>query len=194
MLVPAHEANGTALAQRQIHIAFGNVATFAIERAAFEIISGAELRGIRLVGDDADRAGLRACAVERSLRTCERLDSRDVVHVNVERTLNRRNGHLIEILAHGGLRSRVIAVIAAAHAAKEHTREAGSKALKRQARHELGVIVEVGDMQLFELFRAQRGDAERHVLQILLALLRRDDHVLQYGPLLVLCSAASADS
>ena len=37
-----------------------------------------ELRWVRLVGDDAERPGLRAAAIEGSLRAAQRLDALDV--------------------------------------------------------------------------------------------------------------------
>ena len=56
--------------------------------------------------------GLRARAVQRALRTRQRFDARDVVHVDVERALDRGDGLLVEILADARLRTGVVAVVA----------------------------------------------------------------------------------
>src|ERR1700676_3291946 len=49
------------------------------------------------------------------------------------------------------------------------------------ARQILDVILEVLHVQILQLLRTQRGDAERHVLQTLGALLRRNDDLLETG-------------
>src|ERR1700692_3518470 len=49
------------------------------------------------------------------------------------------------------------------------------------ARQILDVIVEVLHVQILQLLRTQRRDAERHVLQTLGALLRRNDDFLETG-------------
>ena len=47
------------------------------------------------------------------------------------------------------------------------------------ARQELDVVVEVRDVELLELLRPERHDRERHVLQVLAALLRGNDDLLE---------------
>ena len=107
-----------------------------------EAVTRIEAGWIRLVGDDADGAGLRARAVQRALRTRERFDARDVVHVDVERALDRGDGLLVEILADARLRAGVVAVVAGRRAAHEHAREARACLLERHARQEFHVVVE----------------------------------------------------
>ena len=80
-----------------------------------------------LVGDDADRAGLARCAVQRALRAGEALDPGDVVDVDVERSADRRDRLLVEIRADRRQRARVVAVAArrdAAHVDRGEARRA----------------------------------------------------------------------
>ena len=104
------------VAQRNVDEAFGEIALVAVgDRVALEARSRRRSpTWIGLVGDDADRAGLRARAVQRALRARQRFDARDVVHVDVERALDRGDRLLVEILADAGLRTGVVAVVAAA--------------------------------------------------------------------------------
>ena len=63
----------------------------------------------------------------------------------------------------------------AAHIDGGHARLAR---LDGHARQEFREILEIGDIQLVELARAQRLDADRHILQIFFALLRGDENRL----------------
>ena len=80
----------------------------------------------------------------------------------------------------------MIAVVTAADAAEEHSREARSRRGVRQAGQELRVVVKVSDVQLFEPLRTQGGDAERDVLQVFLPLLRCHDDLFQHRRIFVL--------
>ncbi len=137
-----------------------------------EVIPRLEAGRIGFVRDDAERARLRACTVQRALGTCERFDTRHVIDVHIERALNRGDGLLVEVDGHARLGTRVVRVLAARDAAHVHRSGAWAEGLIGHARQELGVVVEIGNAQLFELRSAEGGDAEGHRLQALIALLR----------------------
>src|SRR5438067_13801910 len=98
-LRPADEPNRGVAADGDIHEALRDVAPLATERLARESVACLEAGDIRLVGDDAHRARLRARAVERALRSGERLYALDVVDVDVERTLDGGDRLLIQVHA-----------------------------------------------------------------------------------------------
>ena len=129
-----------------------------------------------LVGDDADRAGFARRAVERALRPGEALDAGDVVDVDVERSADRRDRLLVEIdadrrqRARSGCRRR-----RSRRRACRRSCTPGCGGLEADRRQLLGVVLEVRDVQLVEPPGAERLDADRHVLEILLALGRGDD-------------------
>src|SRR3546814_6344650 len=74
--------------------------------------------GVGLVGDKTDRARHRTCAVKRALRSRERFDAREVIGVDIERALNRRDRHFVEIGADRRQRRRMIGVLARRDAAE----------------------------------------------------------------------------
>ena len=97
-------------------------------------------------------------------------------------------GMLIQIRTDARLRTGVVAVAAADHAAHVDVRVAGLPvaaltlaARVGNARRILHVVVEIDDVQLLELLAVEHLDADRHVLQVLDALLRRDDDLLEPG-------------
>src|SRR5437763_13547295 len=96
---PADEANCGVTSDGDIHEALRDVAALATERVTRESVARLEGGSVRLVGDDAHRARLRARTVERALRSRERLHALDIVDVDVERTLDGRDRLLIEIHA-----------------------------------------------------------------------------------------------
>jgi hypothetical protein len=64
VLVPGDQADGRALAHGQVEEAFGDVADAAVADAVeLQPVAGGEAGGVGLVGDDAQRAGLRTGAV-----------------------------------------------------------------------------------------------------------------------------------
>src|SRR3546814_4200121 len=69
----------------------------------------------------------------------------------------------------------MIGVLARRDAAEIDLAEPGRGGLDRNRRQEFDEVLEFLDLQLVEPFGADRGDRERHVLQILFAL-RRGDH------------------
>lgn len=177
---PPDEADRSTLRDRNIDEALGAVALVAVgDRVAIEVEARREARRIGLVRDDADRAGLRTRPIKRALRSRERLDSSDVVDAHIERALDGCDGLFIEVDADTRSRAGVIVVLAACDAAHVDPRGAGAECLVRDARQEFHVIVKARDMQLLEPLRADRLDAEWHVLQAFFALLCRDDHFIQ---------------
>ena len=187
LAVPAHDPDRGLLPDRHVDEALGDVARIVpVDHVAFEPVTGVEPRGIGLVRDDADRARLRARAVQRALRTGQRLDPRDVVHVDVEVALDRRDRLLVQVHADAGHRRDGLAVAAGRDAAHVHGREAGAGAVAAtgtrrhgHARQHLHVVPEIVDVQLLELLGAERLDADRHVLHVLRALLRGDDDLFE---------------
>ena len=57
--------------------------------------------GVGRVGDKPDGPRHRTCAVKRALWSGERLDPRQIISVQIERTLNRGDRQLVEIGADG---------------------------------------------------------------------------------------------
>ena len=154
-------------------------------RVAAEVVGGGEVRGVGLVGDDADGARFRACAVEGALRALQHFDARDVVDVNVDGAVDGRDRLLVQIGADGRLRGRVVAVLPAHHAAHVHVRGADAGTALAEALHRrhpgevFDVVVDVLDVELLELLGGECLDADRHVLQILGALLCRYHDLLE---------------
>src|SRR5579864_9411172 len=105
--------------------------------------------------------------------------------MDVGRAVDRRDRHLVYVGTDARLRGRVVTILAAHDAAHIHVRRADTGAALaeslygRDAREVLDVVVDIGDVQLLELVGAQSLDADRHVLQVLRALLRRDDDLLE---------------
>ena len=124
--VLAHPTNQTdrgVVTQRRVDVALCGVASIvAVHHVALKAISSREARRIWLVSDNSDGAGLRAGAVERALGARQRLNSGNVVHMDVEVALNRRNRLLIQIHANTGLRCGCLSISArrdAAHVDRE---------------------------------------------------------------------------
>ena len=165
------------LADRQVDHAFELAAHAAVsDRVELAIDAAGGDAKLGLVGDDADRAGFARRAVERALRAGEALDAGDVVDVDVERSADRRDRLLVEIGADRRQRAGVVAVAAASRRrACRRSCTPGCGGLEADRRQLLGIILEVRDVQLVEPPRADRLDADRHVLEILLALGRGDD-------------------
>ncbi len=80
----------------------------------------------------------------------------------------------------------MIQVAVARDAAHQHAREPGAArpaaraaGLEGDAGQEFHVVVEGFDVELLELFRPDGLHADRHALQVFLALLRGDDHFFE---------------
>ena len=193
VFLPADEANGDLVVDRQVEEAFGDMAdAAAVDAVGLDAVTARARAGVRLAGDDAHRAGLRTGAVQRALRAGQRFKPLDVVHVDVERTLDRGDRLLVEVHAHARLRAGVVAVAAAGDAAHVdlHETRAGEHAAAGgavgQAGDHLRVVVEIGDVLLLQLGVADGLDADRHLLQVFLALLRGHRHGTDGGGLVLL--------
>ena len=70
-----------------------------VDRVDAGVVAGPEALRIGFVGDDADGARLRACAVQRPLWSLQHFDALDVIDVNVYRAVDGRHRLLVEISA-----------------------------------------------------------------------------------------------
>jgi hypothetical protein len=75
----------------------------------------------------------------------------------------------------------MVAVAARCDAAHIDGGDARLRGLERHRRQQLGIFVEVRDVELIELARADRLDADRDRLDVLVALLRGDDDLVAIG-------------
>ena len=133
--LPAHQAHCSLLADGHVDEALGHIAlATVVDGVAFQRIASREARSIRLVGDDADGARLRAGAVQRALRTGQRLDAGDVVQVDVQVALNGGDGLLVEVGAHARLRGGGLTVTAGDDAAHVDGSEARASEGRRRGR------------------------------------------------------------
>ncbi len=181
----ANEPDRRAVRQRQVHEPFD--AATRVSRVDLddpEIVTSLEPPDLRLLGNDAQRAGHRTRAEQRALWSGQRLDPLDVVDVDVEVVVDGRDRLFVEVHTdeRGGADAQAVAAIG--HAADVELRLPGAEGLVRQARQVLRVIVEVADRQLSQRAGIQRLDADRHVLQALGASLRRHDDFFQAAPCL----------
>ena len=139
---------------------------------------GAEGIEIRLLGDEADGAAHRARAVEGALGTAQHLDAIQIeqlrLHGAVELAVADGHRYLVDVDA-DRRRSRHGADAANLDVVETRSRAGG----ERDAGHRAGDVVVVGDMMLGELRAADRRYADRDVLDVFGALLRRDDDLLQ---------------
>ena len=140
---------------------------------------GIEAAEVGLVGDQADDAGLRASAEQRTLRTREHLDARQIGGIDIEVAARLRERLFVEIHgdigreardARGGEVGR-----GRGEAANIDRALARAATARSDGRQLLEVILEGVDGELFEPFFADRGNRDGHVLQIFAALLRGDD-------------------
>lgn len=141
------------------------------------------MAGVRFVGNDADRACLGTRAVERTLRPGEGLDALDVIHVQIDRTENRRDGLFIQIRTDARQRGRMVRIVAGRDAAHEHPVVPRAQHLHRGAGQQFHIVVEALNMLLLEFFGSEHGDADRYILQIFGMLLGGYDDLLQSASL-----------
>src|SRR6202012_3860217 len=75
VLVPANQAYGHFVVDREVDVALDRSAEPTVgDAVSFHLIGCGKTAWIRLVGDDAKRAGFRARAVQRALGTGQRFD------------------------------------------------------------------------------------------------------------------------
>ena len=151
----------------------------AVDGVRLDAVTGGETAGVRLAGDQAQGTRFGAGAVERALRAGQRFDAFQIVDVQIERALDRGDRLFVEIDADAGQRTGVVAVAAAGDAAHVDLTEARAVRSDRHARQQLGVVLEIVDLQFVELLGTDHVEADRHVLRVLGALLRGDGDRLQ---------------
>ena len=163
--IPADKTQRRALAERGVDEAFSDAAD-AAARDAVELESHRTIgaAGVGLVGDELDRARHRAGAIKRALRPRERLDALQVIGVDVERALNRRDRHFVEIGADGRQRRRVVGILARRDATEIDLAEPRRERLDRYRRQEFDDVLKFLDLQLAQPLVADRGDRQRHIL------------------------------
>src|SRR5205809_656877 len=123
MLVESGTAEGDVGGDRQVEHALQAAAYSAmVNRVEFGVHSPSRDSELRLVGDDADRAGFARGAVKRALRTREALDAGDIVNVDVERSADRRDRLFVKVEADRRQGAGMVAVAAGGHAAHVDSR------------------------------------------------------------------------
>ena len=196
MLRPADQTHGSGRGQRQVHEAFRHIAVAAMGHGIeLQVVPRGKSLRIRLVGDDADRAGLGTCAVQGTLGTCKHLDAGDVVDVHVKRAVDHRDRLFVQVRANTRLGARMVAVATGVHTTHVDVRRTRLTAVALtvgarhlHARQVLHVRVEVDDMQFGQFLGAECLDADRNVLQVFRALLRGHNHLFKATGRLVLGS------
>ena len=187
VLVPADETYGRDRRERDIDESFGlpALSTAVGNRIAGQIVARFELGRVRLVADDADGARFRTCTVQGALRSFQHFYPLDVIHMHVDRAVDRRHRLLVEIRADGRLRTGMVAILAAVDAAHVDVRRADAVAALPDALdggdagQVFDVIVQVGNIELLDLLCSDRLDAHRHVLQVLRHFLRGDGDLFE---------------
>ena len=123
------------------------------------------------------------------MRSGEGFDPGDIVDMDVEGAADRGYRLFVEIGAHAGLGAGVVGLVVRGDAAHEDIGRARAEALVGHARQVFYVVVEVFDVQLFDLRRAEGLHAGRDALQIFFAFLGGDDDLAQA---LILCRVGRA--
>ena len=184
LLVPAHQPQRGAVAQRNVHHAFEQITKVAVlDGAGLQVVAGLKARRIGLVGDDANAARLGVGPKQGALRPGQRLDAGDVVNVRVEVAAHCGDGLLVEIDGHVGRRAKHVLAAAgdAANVDAAAARPQGDIAHRGQ---QLGEVLKVGDAEVLQFAGAEHVDADRHVLHALVPLLGGDDDFLDGQSLL----------
>ena len=178
------DADRETIAQAYVDVAAQVVAGLSFAGC---IGAGVDLRAeaarIRLVGDDAQRAGLRTRAEERALRPRQRLDALDVHEPGID--LLRVGGE--RLFVEVDRRHAVGAVLrgSGGYAPEYHGVAARYGVHQRDARQRVDVLLHVAGAQAFEVVGGEGRDALRKVLHVGLALRCRDDDLLDHAPLRV---------
>ncbi len=95
---PAYQANRGAVSQRYIGKALDTVVVVAALYACIIYVeSGLKSRGVGLVGDNTQGAGLRTGAIERALRARQGFDPLDIVDMDIQVGAYRGHRLLIQI-------------------------------------------------------------------------------------------------
>ncbi len=176
-LVETGEAGGKGVAQRAADPEVEVEGVVGPVRGA-EVGVGL-LRGLH--GLELDDAGRRVAAEQRALRAAQHLDP---VEVKQRDALDHRVLEHDLVEEHRHRLRRVEVEVGVAEAANVEAREGAAEGrLENQARHAAGQDLDVrsADREDLEVRGAQHRHRQRHVLHVLLALLRGDDDLLHHN-------------
>ena len=174
------------LDDRDIHIGLDAVRHLAVLGEGHGgVEAGAETVKLRLVGDQADRAGLRGRAIERALRSGQHLDPFKVGGVDVQVTARRGDRLFVQIqrdVGRGALGAGQL------HADRLHGHAADiDRILSRSASGEgdvgqlANIIGEIADIQFVERFLINGLDRDGNGLGGGGPLGRRDGNLVNLG-------------
>ena len=170
--------------KRDVRETFRGISRFAVfDRVRPEVYPARKCRGVGLVGDDTQRAGLGVGAVQAALRSGQSLDTRNVINTNVEIATDSRYRLIVEIQSNARRGSGEVAVTAVRDATHVDLRLSGAELLGGDRGQKLEVVGETRDVERFELRLTEHIDTQRHVLEVLCPLLRRDNNLLELEPL-----------
>ena len=180
-----HAPNGEIVAHWQVEDRLERVARVAVRGGR---VAGRYVRfdaiELGLVRDVANDAGLRTGAEQRALRAFEHLDTLEVGGIDVEVTPGQLSGLVVEIDRDIGEAADHPGSLQGADGRRQAAHVdvvlAGAEALRRDVRQVLDVVIEGGHVQLGQGVARECLNRDRHVLQVLLAAVRRDDHFLQF--------------
>ena len=162
-----------------VHRIEAAVAAAVLCRRTLATNGGLDLLQVRLVGHELDRAAHGTRTVERALRAAQYLDARQIEQIGVDAGVRpvatgRQDRRLVDIEARG---RRVAA--RGGDAPDGIAAAPGSGRVQGHPGYPRGQGREVLDPRFRQRFRAVGDHRERHVLQVLAALLRGDDDVLE---------------
>ena len=106
VIAVANETNGCAITQWDVDHRLDIITACAARRGTHaKVNAGFELVLVRLVGNEAHVARLRARSKECALRAGKHLDTLEVSCIYVEVTSAKRYGHLVEVQCYTGSRA-----------------------------------------------------------------------------------------
>ena len=184
LVVPEHAPQRGSVGQRHVDEALGGVGGVAVaDAAARQVRAVLELLRVWLLADDAHGSGHGGRAVVGALRSAQHLDALDVVEVQVGRPPVAA-GHrlLVEVVGRGrGVGAEHVRNTAVRHAADVHDLRPGTHADVGDRRALVREVLEAADVEPVYVVRRERLDADRRVLDVLLALAGGDDDLLDGG-------------
>ena len=177
------DANGEHIIdQRRIEHAGDAVAHAAFPAGAeVRVNIGLEAARVRLIGVDAQRAGLRGGAVQCALGAGQGFHMIDVHHADVRLRAGLADRYLVEIDGSAGLGDEVVNAGADAAEADVVVARLG-EVQPGHARNHAGVVFRIQCADLLEHVFGDGLNAGRNVLNVLFPLARRDDDFLDRIP------------
>ena len=170
--VIAHGADRHRVPHRHVDIGLALPAEIAgAIFIGFEIIAELVLAELGLVGDQANRARQRAGAVERALRSGQRLDALQIIGMDIG-NLGAGDGDVVQIET-----DRCISAASRHDAAEKRRVAARTDAFEGDRGKQGGEIAEPLHLALLQRIGAQRLHRDRHLLDALRAARRRHDDV-----------------